>query len=258
MARTHFLISARGSYKDAELAAETWSFGVRCVLVNGQVDDRGFIPDNLTVVDDSVELDELGYEYKANFAIKNLQATFDMANYFEANVVPAFQALFSQTQISNQVGLDQIVLYPIESPTGNASEQRSARAILTPRKYGTATGSILPLEVARVISWGTSRPGPKGKGRIYLPGATTTTIDPHGNMSSATRTTLANNAKNLLEGLSAGNGLIGNWNVRPIVTGAPYERYAMINEIRVGAVLDAQRRRRRSLSEAYISVTPSY
>jgi hypothetical protein len=40
-----------------------------------------------------------------------------------------------------------------------------------------------------------------------------------------------------------------------IVTGSPYQKYGRINAVRVGEVVDTQRRRRRQLAENYISVS---
>ena len=42
--------------------------------------------------------------------------------------------------------------------------------------------------------------------------------------------------------------------IQPIVTGAPYTKYAVINKVSCGDVPDTQRRRRRSLTETYYDV----
>jgi hypothetical protein len=42
------------------------------------------------------------------------------------------------------------------------------------------------------------------------------------------------------------------------VTGAPYEDYGIVNQVRVGSVVDTQRRRRNRLTETYSSTNVTY
>jgi hypothetical protein len=46
--------------------------------------------------------------------------------------------------------------------------------------------------------------------------------------------------------------------VRPVVTGVPYEQYGVVKAVRVGNIVDTQRRRRNRLSEVYVSGAPTY
>jgi hypothetical protein len=46
--------------------------------------------------------------------------------------------------------------------------------------------------------------------------------------------------------------------VRPVITGAPWTHYGVINQVRCGTVLDTQRRRRRSIAETYESQAVTY
>jgi hypothetical protein len=68
----------------------------------------------------------------------------------------------------------------------------------------------------------------------------------------------ASAAADLLSGLAFDAVLPDGTHVRPIVTGAPWETYAVIQSLSVGNVFDAQRRRRRQLTETRLFAAPSY
>jgi hypothetical protein len=50
----------------------------------------------------------------------------------------------------------------------------------------------------------------------------------------------------------------GGAHVRPIVTGKPWDKYGVVTTVRVGSIVDTQRRRRNRLTEVYTSGNPSY
>jgi len=69
---------------------------------------------------------------------------------------------------------------------------------------------------------------------------------------------LAPAAAQFLEDLSVNPVSPTATHVRPIVTGAPWDKYAAIQSTDVGDVWDAQRRRRRQLAETRTSHTVTY
>lgn len=255
MAQIHLLVNARGSYATSSNAVESWSMGVRCLAYPVEPLSRGPIPSNVTVLDDAVEDVESGYTYLSSFRMNQGGNDFDLKSWVTGSARLAFFNLFGQSRISTECLLEEVVVYPIDAATGKASDARSARCVFSTPKPGTITGNPMPLQIARVFSWNTSRPGPKGKGRMYVPGSPSSDAGVGGLLSTAHATSLANDAKNLLTTLSNSGGGDFNWWVTPIVTGKPYEQYATINQVRVGRALDTQRRRRRNIDEGYVTVT---
>jgi len=64
--------------------------------------------------------------------------------------------------------------------------------------------------------------------------------------------------KAFLEGIAVTGGVGHSEWALPIVTGKPYDNYAVVTSVQVGDVMDTQRRRRRQLVESYHSEDVSY
>lgn len=122
----------------------------------------------------------------------------------------------------------------------------SGESVLTTPAEGGGSGNQLPPECAVVVSLRTGTSGPRGRGRMYLPpvtvGATTTT----GMLSTTARSSI----------LAAMQDFFNTWNSDPSTLTASVASNAgvfveAISNIRVGNVIDAQRRRRDRIVESY-------
>jgi hypothetical protein len=90
---------------------------------------------------------------------------------------------------------------------------------------------------------------------MFLPSLTSAALS-GAKLSSTTVDDIVENQQTFLAALSDLGG--GDGNMRPIVTGGNYTKYAVINSVRVGNVMDTQRRRRNRLTEVYTSGAVSY
>jgi hypothetical protein len=256
MPSTHLLVRVNGGYAAGPNEAEQWSFGIRCAIVSGTVDDKGTLPTNLQVFDAAQEIIETDYVAEIGFGVQaSAGLTFPMDSWITNDVVPAIKGYWAGGALCAQTSrLESIQVYPIEGPFGKVSEGRKATVTFNAPINGSGSTTMLPPEVAAVISWQTLRVGPKGRGRIYLPARTTADSDNNGRMKDGSINVMGTSAVELLQGLEYVGGT-NPWNVRPIVTGKPYSNYAVIKQVRIGHVFDAQRRRRNQLDEEY-SVFP--
>jgi hypothetical protein len=120
---------------------------------------------------------------------------------------------------------------------------------------------MLPAECSIVQSWGTHKLGRRGRGRIYPPPLTVAALDAYGNVSSGAATSLMGVTGYMLENIGWSGSGGDLWNIRPVVTGpstthgtGAWVGYAVIDSMRVGTVVDVQRRRRNKLPENYVSM----
>jgi hypothetical protein len=110
-----------------------------------------------------------------------------------------------------------------------------------------------------VLSWETHVIGPRGRGRIFSPVPPVGALNSVGVLSSTYQDDAVASAKALLEGLSYSGTGGTTAHLRSVVTGpssgggiSPYTRYGTIIGVRVGSVVDTQRRRRNKQPEAYV------
>ena len=95
--------------------------------------------------------------------------------------------------------------------------------------------------------------GRHGKGRIYLPAPTTAVLTTDGGLISSTvQTGLAAATATLVADCNY-SGLGADSYADAIVTGSPWTRYNLISAVRIGQVMDTQRRRRNQITETYVS-----
>lgn len=118
---------------------------------------------------------------------------------------------------------------------------------------GGGTNNLVPNQVALAVSLltGYSR-GPAHRGRFFLP-LPAMALGTDGRFSAALATETAGSVKTFLEALADTPGIDAPNSLTPMVmsrkSGAPAQR--KITGAAVGRVLDTQRRRRKSLGEAY-------
>lgn len=120
---------------------------------------------------------------------------------------------------------------------------------------GTVTGAgaaSLPNQCAIVLSLRTRAAGPKGRGRMYIP-ALKATVGSDGRIPPTQRETFAAFCLNLITGLQTAINVPSQtqqW-VPVVASGVGAGANNLVTAIRVGDVIDTQRRRRDALSEAY-------
>jgi hypothetical protein len=123
---------------------------------------------------------------------------------------------------------------------------------------GSQSGNPLPFENSIVASWQTPVLGPKGRGRVYWPVSATSVLNSDGRLGTTPRADFLADVVSMLEGFAITGGIGHSEWALPIVTGKPYTEYGQITGVRVGDVIDTQRRRRRQLAESYASAATSY
>lgn len=115
-------------------------------------------------------------------------------------------------------------------------------------------GAAMPNQVAVVASLRTGTPGARGRGRVYLPllGAQ---VGTNGRLVGLQRGNIANGMKTLLDSIN--DDLVselgtGNW--LSVESGVGSGLSSRMTSVRVGDVLDTQRRRRDKIQEAYVEL----
>jgi hypothetical protein len=253
----HGLLLFSGGYTDEAL--EHWQFGIRLLIVNSVTtpDDEGDLPTN-----DVNHVSAVRHE--ADWDIENLWTTnvgidaFAPDDYLNDQAAPAIITAITALQLSNHVRLDALKLSPITT-LGHVADLRTCRLTWTgSNPTGANSGNALPIQDAVAVSWQTPVLGRKGRGRIFLPQGTSSNLDSGGGLDGGRADGIAAAAATMLEDISLTPGLGGGWHVRPIVTAARGTHYGVVTQVRVGNVIDTQRRRRRSLKETYHDATPSY
>jgi hypothetical protein len=261
----HLLLTAQGDWDDSELSAEGWQVGIRLALVMGTVDDIGTLPNNWDPLATTISRTETDWTITGNWVASSGTPTFHPDDYLNDIAAPAFDTWMSALPgLWEKCRLRSLKISPIGT---------NGRLIPAP-PYSTGTPCLLewtgayptggngsnplPLQAAVVASHRTNQIGRPGRGRMYIPGFTVSAMDAHGHMSSSFCDNVRNSQITLLGSLKLDSVGVDAPHVRPIVTGSGYTHYAVIDQVRVGNVMDTQRRRRRSLAETYSIGAVSY
>lgn len=154
-----------------------------------------------------------------------------------------FQAVYGW--MSGGVSIDQVRGYVYGG--GELVEQRISNL---PSFDGTAS-TTLPNQCAVVLSLLTDRPGRRYRGRMYLP-VLTATPDSNGRLLPAVTQGLANAATAFFEQVNASLPLALRPTLRlSVVSEVGEGARTEVLAVRVGNVIDTQRRRREGLAETY-------
>jgi hypothetical protein len=261
----HLLLRIAGEYSSAGLEAEIWQTDIRLALVFGTVDALGTLPSNWEPVAETIARTESDWTIEGNWKVQHGVADFFRPDdYLNDQVLPAVADWMLANQTSDQVILRTLALYPIGAPSGNAVPA-VPYAVGTPCTLtmttngvtGSATGVPLPLQNSIVVSHKSSQIGARGRGRMFLPMPTSSSLT-GAKLQTAKVTTLLDAHIAFLEALSYNGALANDAHIRPIVTGKPYTGYGVIGQVRVGNIVDTQRRRRNRLAETYQAGNPAY
>lgn len=255
---THAYVVWQGGFKDWPF--ETWQVGVRYMLVNSgtEPDHVGTLP-TYTVNPAAVARDETDWTINSLWnAGLGLAESISVDDWLNDQLAPAGLAMMSGCYISTQVTLDRIKASPITG-TGHVADLRtSILEFKATVPDGTVSVPQLPAECSVVGSWVTQKIGRRGRGRIYLPPTGSAIISDGGNLAQAQQDHVVAGLVAMLEASAITPTGGGNHWALPIVTGAPYTSYAQIDGVRVGQIVDSQRRRRRQTSENYRAAAVNY
>jgi len=259
---THLLLSAIGTYSDPTLAQESWAVNIRLALVFGNIDDVATLP-SWVPSPVSINRTETNWTITGNWNVNQSAATFNPDDYLNDQAAPAFTAWqLGANRISSTCVLTQLKLSPIVGPSGHLIPAppyaQGSPCVLTYNtgQPGGSTSAIMPLQNALVVSHGSSQVGRHGRGRLFRPGLNyTNAITGTGYLQTAAASDFVALQKTLLEALTYSPVSTGAPHVHAIITGKPFAQYAKISKVRVGNVIDTQRRRRRSLPETFVNDT---
>lgn len=255
----HLYLVAKGGYESADLTEEQWQCGVRVMPFLSDPGDIGAPPMAFDCASASLTGSATNWTSTANFLCEGGVNDVDPADYV-ADAGKAWQDLFEDTNayISDDVTLTSVTLYAMGSD-GKVinTDVGPAKAVAVPTASvdGANAGALLPIQNSVVLSLRTPNTTRRGRGRIYLPGATASiTGSSDGLITTVVRGNIATAGKDFLNRLKVGTFGV-NAVVRPVVIGSPYTTYFRVTQTKVGNVVDSQRRRRRNIREAYSTVS---
>lgn len=259
MTSRHIYLVAKGSYSDTLLATEQWQIGIRFRVAATDANAFGNLPTDTSYADESISRDETNWTIEGNYSANlGLGSVFNADDWLNDQVAPAFTTWLPATNFfPNKTQIDSLVAYGMEDGSvaevgaGPAKVELKFKAGHKP--IGASSTTALPPQCSVVASWMTAVAGRHGKGRIYLPAPTTAVVAGGGGlMSSTVQTGIATSTATLVGDLNYEN-IVGAVYAKAIVAGAPWVRYNLISAVRVGQVIDTQRRRRNQLVETYVS-----
>ena len=257
----HLLLTAGGSYTDTVEGEEAWAVGVRLALVFGSIDPIGTLPTNWLPAAQIINRTEADWTITGNWNTALGGNTFNPDDFLNDQAAPAFGTWLGATLSSTQVRMDWLKLAPISSPLGREEPAipylTGSPCLLTwtgAQPVGSEGGGLLPLQISCVCGHRTSQVGSRGRGRMFIPGCARNAMDAStAYWTSTTQNRVTGAQKDLLNALTwAGIG-VGAANTQPIITGKPFETYAVITSVRCGNVPDTQVRRKKSLPVTYVT-----
>jgi hypothetical protein len=181
-------------------------------------------------------------------------ATDGMANALRTATTAANLGTNMRGALSNVVSID---IVRVERRAEDESVLNVAEALLGTALTGTGIASKTPQD-AVVLSLRTATPGPRGRGRMYMP-AIGAQLTASFSLSVPTPASVASDAKTWIASMkTAMDGVYiagaSALRVAPSVRSVTDHRCRDVTSIQVGSILDTQRRRRDILPESYVSV----
>lgn len=155
-----------------------------------------------------------------------------------------------KSRVSTKFAWNRIKLSPI-APDGKNAAGPTVFSLKTPL-VGTDAGQSLPPQNSVALSFVRRIPGRRGRGRMFLPAVGTGSLTPEGQVGGTAQTAYRNAGKGLDTAIKAMGGGT-DWEYRLVVTSAASANYVMPAEVRVGNIVDTQRRRRNAIRETFTS-----
>lgn len=268
----HLLLVIGGGYKAADAGdqPEIWQTGLRLTVSHDLLPVVGTLEAMYNVVEDEQTVSTADYTVTSNWRLEGGIADFDPVSYLVDQGLAYAAAWFNCEAISayaqgffmklSFVGTDGRQIPPPGFSQG-------VPTLLTwedaSRPNGNGSSNTLPLQCSVVASHRTAQTGKRGRGRQFLPALDQNSIDAAGRLTSDAQTAIANAQHDALVAASYIDP--DNTAVIPAVisntgtaTAPNLNKYATINAVRVGNVVDTQRRRRNKLVESYNNVPVEY
>jgi hypothetical protein len=261
----HLLLSWGGDYVPNTLPGEIWENNVRLILNFGDTADIGDLPHTWNPTPRTIARTETDWTIQGNWWAEDGPDHFDPGDYLNDQAAPAITDFMAAAHLSNQVRCRWIKLSPIGAPGGHVIPAPPYAAgtpcLLTwTSSYPTGgeSSTQLPPQDSIAVSWQTHQVGAHGRGRIFLPSASSASLS-QAHVSGTAQSDIVAAAQTFLHDLHLHTmGTLQPTNVFPIVTGKPWTKYGTIQSVRVGSIMDTQRRRRNRLTETYVSGAVSY
>lgn len=255
----HLYLTVNGGNEEAILADETWQYGIRIGLGLDDIPDVDAPSYAFETSEDSLTDSDANWNVTSNFLCEGGINDLDPADYLLSigGAVKTFHES-ATSYFGDSCIVTGLSLYAIGSDGKVINTSYGpAKAIATPT--GTIDGGSvtvgLPAQLSTVASLRTINSTRRGRGRIYLPQQTTAILSTSAGIIGTTpRGNIATAVATLLQAMvldPVGTGV----HAAPIVTGAPWSTQFKILEVKVGNVVDAQNRRRRSIVETYTTVS---
>jgi len=262
----HLLLTIQGDSNTPDLSSEVWQVGLRLALNFGPIDDIATLPNDWEPVATTINRVESSWTITGNWKAgksPSFLTFFNPDDYLNDQVAPAVAAWMADNKSSNQMTVRQMALYPIGAPSGRAvpappySSGTPCLLTMTDVSIAGTVSGLLPLQNSIVASHRTSQIGRAGRGRMYLPPTGPSSVS-NGRLTSAVVSDVLDAQVALLQALDLDPVLSTDPHVRPIVTGGNWTKYSVINQVRVGDIMDTQQRRRRQLLETVSSAAVTY
>lgn len=260
----HLALVIRGGYKTSavEISDEIWVNTLNlAVQLDAFTETVGTIPDNFEVVHDDLSDTGTGWHGQSDWRLEGGISDFDPLSYLVDQVYPAVLTWMGMAGRASTSVVKQLDLYPIDTsgraiaPAGYGAPVPASIVFDTDAgPAGSTSGQYAPLQTACACSHRTGFAGRKGRGRMFIGGLASTTIDNYGQFTTTFVNNMVAYQGAFLEALElAGSAPYVRPSLIPNGTG-----YANITEVRVGTVPDTQRRRRNQLTETYTSTPVTY
>lgn len=260
----HLRLQIAGDYVPNTLPGEIWETTLRLGLNFGSIDDIGSLTSAWDPSAATIARTESDWTITGNWTVHVGFDNFAPDDYLNDQVAPAVIDWMAALNLSNQVRVRTLKLMPCDSPNGAgvpappyATGSPCTLEWTSSYPTGGASGTQLPPQNSVVVSHRGAQVGARGRGRMFLPTITSSALSgaklaatPQGEIRDAHIAFLEALALSPLSPTAA--------HVRPIITGKPFTEYSVINQVRVGNVVDTQRRRRNALTETYVSDSVSY
>jgi hypothetical protein len=238
---------------------ETWQMGINFMLINSTTtpNNQGELP---TFTPDPISV----HRVESNWTIDSTWhvdmgagAVFEPDDWLNDQVAATlFGTVFPRC--SDKVRLLHIKANPVDHTGHVVGDHFSLLTWTSSFTGGSESGNPMPLENSIAVSWQTPVLGKKGRGRIYTPVPASNSTDSEGLLTSTLQDGLRDDCKAMLEGFALTGTLLNPVWMLPIVCAQDPTTYGVITSVRVGQVIDTQRRRRRSQPEDYHTAAVSY
>jgi hypothetical protein len=261
----HLRLSWGGDYVPSTLPGEIWENNLNLILNFGSTDHLGTLPSTWSVVPYTVARTETDWTIQGNWYAEDGPDHFKVDDFLNDQVAPAITDFMAAAHLSNQVRCRWAKIYPIGAPSGNAIPAPGFTtgtpiALEWTSSYPTGgeSSTQLPPQDAIALSLNTYDVGPRSRGRIFLPSSTSSSMS-QAKVSSTAVDDIVAAGQAFLAALHVHQiGIAQVSDTYPIVTGKPWNHYAIVNSVRVGNIMDTQRRRRDRLTEVYTSGAVTY